>query len=77
MTLNLTRGLPMGSLPHSKGSSLIAVARLGVEELVIGYDHGFGRDRSGDPDTLVKIGAELALVRFDLEDPDGAIRQLL
>jgi len=30
-----------------------------VEELVIGYDHGFGKDRSGDPDTLVAIGAEL------------------
>ena len=37
----------------------ILLARLGVEELVIGYDHGFGRDRSGDPDTLTTIGAEL------------------
>jgi riboflavin kinase/FMN adenylyltransferase len=37
----------------------ILIARLGVEELVIGYDHGFGRDRSGDPDTLTSIGAEL------------------
>jgi len=37
----------------------ILVARLGVEELVIGYDHGFGRDRSGDPETLRAIGAEL------------------
>lgn len=37
----------------------ILVARLGVEELVIGYDHGFGRDRSGDADTLRKVGAEL------------------
>jgi riboflavin kinase/FMN adenylyltransferase len=37
----------------------ILIARLGVEELVIGYDHGFGRDRSGDPDTLMAIGAEL------------------
>lgn len=37
----------------------ILLARLGVEELVIGYDHGFGRDRSGDPDTLVRIGREL------------------
>ncbi len=37
----------------------ILLARLGVEELVIGYDHGFGRDRSGDPDTLTSIGAEL------------------
>jgi riboflavin kinase/FMN adenylyltransferase len=37
----------------------ILVARLGVEELVIGYDHGFGRDREGGPETLARIGAEL------------------
>lgn len=37
----------------------ILVGRLQVEELVIGYDHGFGRDRSGDADTLRAIGAEL------------------
>jgi riboflavin kinase/FMN adenylyltransferase len=37
----------------------ILVERLGVEELVIGYDHGFGKDRSGDPDTLRRIGKEL------------------
>lgn len=37
----------------------ILVERLRVEELVIGYDHGFGRDRSGDADTLRAIGAEL------------------
>jgi len=37
----------------------ILVGRLGVEELVIGYDHGFGRDRSGDAETLRAIGTEL------------------
>lgn len=37
----------------------ILVQRLGVEELVIGYDHGFGRDRSGDAGTLRAIGKEL------------------
>ena len=37
----------------------ILVDRLRVRELVIGYDHGFGRDRSGDADTLRRIGAEL------------------
>jgi riboflavin kinase/FMN adenylyltransferase len=37
----------------------ILIARMGVEELVIGYDHGFGRDRSGDSETLQSIGAEL------------------
>jgi riboflavin kinase / FMN adenylyltransferase len=38
----------------------ILLGRLGVEELVIGYDHGFGRGRSGDVDTLAKIGQELS-----------------
>lgn len=37
----------------------ILVGRLGVEELVIGYDHGFGRDRSGDADTIRRMGDEL------------------
>jgi riboflavin kinase/FMN adenylyltransferase len=37
----------------------VLIGRLGVAELVIGYDHGFGRDRSGDSETLVAIGAEL------------------
>lgn len=34
----------------------ILVGRLGVEELVIGYDHGFGRGRSGDAETLRELG---------------------
>lgn len=42
----------------------ILVGRLGVSELVIGYDHGFGRDRSGDAETLRAIGAELG---FDVD----------
>ena len=37
----------------------ILVERLGVRELVIGYDHGFGRGRSGDVDTLRNLGGEL------------------
>jgi riboflavin kinase/FMN adenylyltransferase len=37
----------------------ILIRRLRVQELVIGYDHGFGRGRSGDADTLRAIGAEL------------------
>jgi riboflavin kinase/FMN adenylyltransferase len=32
------------------------VDRLGVRELVIGYDHGFGRGRSGDVGTLRALG---------------------
>ena len=30
----------------------ILLAGLGMSELVIGYDHGFGRGRSGNVDTL-------------------------
>lgn len=37
----------------------ILVGRLGVEELVIGYDHGFGRNREGDSEALERMGAEL------------------
>ena len=37
----------------------VLVARLGVAELVIGYDHGFGRGRSGDVDTLRRIGEDV------------------
>ena len=36
----------------------VLVRRLGVEELVIGHDHGFGRGRSGDAETLKRIGEE-------------------
>ncbi len=37
----------------------ILMDRLGVQELVIGYDHGFGKGRSGDVLTLQDIGRDL------------------
>lgn len=37
----------------------VLVGRLGVDELVIGHDHGFGRGRSGGVGTLRSIGEEL------------------
>lgn len=40
----------------------VLVERLGVDELVIGYDHGFGYGRSGDVDTLRGVGQELGFV---------------
>ncbi len=49
----------------------ILVGRLGVEELVIGYDHGFGRDRQGDPSTLQAIGRELGF-SVDIVPPVSA-----
>jgi riboflavin kinase/FMN adenylyltransferase len=32
-------------------------AEVGMQELVLGHDHGFGRGRSGDVDTVRRIGA--------------------
>jgi len=49
----------------------ILVERLGVQELVIGYDHGFGRDRSGDAGTLQGIGEELGF-DVDVVSPVGS-----
>jgi riboflavin kinase / FMN adenylyltransferase len=37
----------------------ILVGRLRMKHLVIGYDHGFGHGRSGDAETLRRIGATL------------------
>jgi len=40
----------------------VLVTRIGVTELVIGYDHGFGHGRAGDAETLKKVGMELGFV---------------
>jgi riboflavin kinase/FMN adenylyltransferase len=37
----------------------ILITQMGMKHLVIGYDHGFGKGRSGDVDTLKQIGAEV------------------
>ncbi len=37
----------------------VLLACCGVQDLVFGYDHGFGRNRSGDVETLRRLGAEL------------------
>ena len=49
----------------------ILVERLRVEELVIGYDHGFGKDREGDPESLERMGAELGFT-VDVVSPVSA-----
>jgi riboflavin kinase / FMN adenylyltransferase len=36
----------------------ILIGRMRMKELVIGHDHGFGRDREGTVDTLREIGRE-------------------
>jgi len=41
---------------------------LGMKELVIGHDHGFGRGRSGDAQTLKTLGARLGF-SVDVVEP--------
>ncbi len=36
----------------------VLIGRCRMSHLVIGYDHGFGKDRSGDAETLRRIGVE-------------------
>ena len=36
---------------------VVLLERCGMQELVIGHDHGFGRGRSGDVETLRRLGA--------------------
>jgi riboflavin kinase / FMN adenylyltransferase len=36
----------------------VLIGRCGMRELVIGHDHGFGRGRSGDVETLRRLGIE-------------------
>ena len=54
----------------------ILLGGLGMSELVIGYDHGFGRGRSGDVNTLRAIAAECGFT-VDVVDAvhsgDGAV----
>jgi len=37
----------------------VLIERLGMRELLIGYDHGFGRGRAGDAESLRLIGSRL------------------
>ena len=54
----------------------ILIGRLGMDELVIGYDHGFGKGREGTVETLRRIGCELGF-RVDVveafESEGGAV----
>jgi riboflavin kinase / FMN adenylyltransferase len=46
----------------------VLLERCAVRELVIGHDHGFGRGRSGDVDTLRTLGDQLGFA-VDVVDP--------
>ena len=49
----------------------VLLQQLGMRELVIGHDHGFGRNRSGDVGTLRQLGAQLGF-EVDVVDAVGA-----
>lgn len=48
----------MAQLAPAEFVDRVLLARCGMRELVIGHDHGFGRGRSGDADTLRDLGRE-------------------
>ena len=42
----------------------VLVDKVGAKRLIVGYDHGLGKDRGGNPETLERLGRELG---FGLE----------
>jgi riboflavin kinase/FMN adenylyltransferase len=56
VVLPFTRELSQLSAPEFV--TQVLRARYGMAELVLGYDHGFGRGRSGDVETVRRLGAE-------------------
>ncbi len=60
--LSFTRSLSL-YLPEEFVRDVL-LERFRLKRLVVGYDHGFGRDRSGDAETMREVGARLG---FDVE----------
>ena len=48
----------LSEYPPERFVDEILIGRFGMKHLVIGYDHGFGKGRAGDVDTLRRIGGE-------------------
>ncbi|HSL72679.1 MAG TPA: bifunctional riboflavin kinase/FAD synthetase [Longimicrobiales bacterium] len=75
----------LAAFPPRRFVEQVLLAHFGLEHLVIGYDHGFGKDRSGDVTTLQEIGRELdfgvtVVPHTDLDDQpisSTRIRRLL
>ncbi|UCF20558.1 MAG: bifunctional riboflavin kinase/FAD synthetase [Gemmatimonadota bacterium] len=47
----------------------VLLARLGLRYLVVGYDHGFGRGRQGDAETMRRIGARRGF-EVEIKEPE-------
>jgi riboflavin kinase/FMN adenylyltransferase len=60
--LSFTRSLSL-YLPEEFVREVL-LERFRLKRLVVGYDHGFGRDRSGDAETMREVGARFG---FDVE----------
>lgn len=45
-------------LPPEKYVTEVLVQRVGLQEITVGYDHRFGRDRAGDVDLLRELGPD-------------------
>lgn len=58
----------LAGLPPESFVRDILLERCAVRELVIGHDHGFGRGRSGDVETLRRLGAREGF-EVDVVDP--------
>lgn len=66
----------LAAFPPRRFVEDILIRRFRLAHLVVGYDHGFGRDRSGDALTLAGIGAEIGFgvqIVPPLENSGGAI----
>jgi riboflavin kinase / FMN adenylyltransferase len=58
----------LAELPPERFVRDVLLERCAVRELVIGHDHGFGRGRSGDVETLRRLGAQEGF-DVDVVDP--------
>jgi riboflavin kinase / FMN adenylyltransferase len=58
----------LSQYPPEQFVSEILVGQFGLAHLVIGYDHGFGKGRSGDVETLKQIGQTMGF-EVDVVEP--------
>lgn len=54
----------------------VLVARIGIQEITVGYDHRFGRDREGDVDLLRECGDRLGFA-VDVISPQTVDRDVV